>query len=86
MQKNVFDRIPFTKEDKQLIQQLYSLSGSSQFAKNNAPYILMRVNTISLSDNVDTFVLSTSAHPDDTIFYTSTIDVVDLSVRDGGFF
>lgn len=86
MNKGIFDRTIFTQKDKDLLNLFYSLSASSSFAKQNAPYILMRVNTVSLSDNTDSFVLSTSAHPDDTIVYTSTNDQVDLDTRDGGFF
>ena len=84
--KDIFDRTIFTQKDKDLLDVFYSLSSSSEFFSENAPNILMRVNTESLSDNIDSFVISTSAHPDDTITYTSTFDAIDLSVRDGGFF
>lgn len=86
MNKGLFNRTIFTQKDKDLLNLFYNLSVSSQFVAENAPYILMRVNTVSLSDNTDSFVLSTSAHPDDTITYTSTNDVVNLDIRDAGFF
>lgn len=86
MNKGIFDRTIFTQKDRDLLNLFYSLSTASEYFNENAPYMLMRVNTISLSDNTDTFVVTTSAHSDDTIFYTSESDVIDLDVRDGGFF
>lgn len=84
--KDIFNRTIFTQKDKDLLNLFYSLSTSSEFFNENAAYILLRANTVSLSDNTDSFVIYTSAHPDDTIVYTSTIDQVNLDVRDGGFF
>lgn len=83
---SVFDRRHFLPEDKELLNRFLGLSGSVDYVVDNLPYALLRVNTISLSDNVDTFVLSTSAHPNDTIEYTAETDLVDLSIRDGGLF
>lgn len=86
MNKGIFDRTIFTQKDKDLLNLFYNLSTSSQFVQDNAPYILMRVNTQSLPNNVDSFTISTSAHPDDTIMYTASADVVNLDTKDGGFF
>jgi hypothetical protein len=86
MNRNIFNRTTFTKEDKELLSQFQTLSGVSDFVANNAEYILIRKNTLSLPGNLDTFVIDTSAHPDDEIFYTVSVDAVDLSFRDGGFF
>lgn len=90
---NIFDRRPFTKDHEKAISMLYSLSTLAA----NAPNIMIRANTVNLSvdpsspesvhlDDVDTFVITTSADPENTIIYTSGKDLVDLNVRDGGFF
>ena len=90
---SVFNRRTFTKDHKKAIDMLYSLSALAA----NAPNIMIRANTASLSvdpsmpgsvhlDDIDTFVITTSADPENTIIYTSGKDLVDLNVRDGGFF
>jgi hypothetical protein len=91
---NIFDRRTFTAEHKKAISMIHSLSTLAA----NAPNILIRTNNTSLSvdpssqrsmhldDNVDTFVITTSADPENTIIYTSGKDLVNLNVRDGGFF
>lgn len=83
---SVFDRRHFLPSDKALLNRFLELSGSTNSVVNDLPHVLLRVNTISLPGNIDTFILSTSADPSDTIQYTSVNDVVDLSIRDGGFF
>ena len=93
MSNDVFKRKTFTAEHKKAITMLYSLSTLAA----NAPNIMIRANTASLSvdpsmpgsvhlDDIDTFVITTSADPENTIIYTSGKDLVDLNVRDGGFF
>ena len=94
MSNSIFDRRPFTAEHKKAIDLIYSLSALAA----NAPNIMIRANTASLSvdpsspesvhldNDIDTFVITTSADPENTIIYTSGKDLVDLNVRDGGFF
>lgn len=93
MSNDIFKRRTFTAEHKKAITMLYSLSTLAA----NAPNIMVRANTASLSvdpsmpgsvhlDDIDTFVITTSADPENTIIYTSGRDLVDLNVRDGGFF
>ena len=94
MSNDIFRRRNFTKDHRKAITMLYSLSTITA----NAPNIMIRANTVSLSvdpsspdsvhldDDVDTFVITTSADPENTIIYTSGKDLVDLNVRDGGFF
>ena len=93
MSNDVFKRKTFTAEHKKAITMLYSLSTLAA----NAPNIMIRANTASLSvdpsmpgsvhlDDIDTFVITTSADKENTIIYTSGRDLVDLNVRDGGFF
>ena len=90
---DIFKRRTFTAEHKKAISMLYSLSTLAA----NAPNIMIRANTVNLSvdpsmpgsehyDDIDTFVITTSADPENTIIYTSPTDIVDLSVRDGGYF
>ena len=93
MGNDIFSRRTFSSKHKQAITTLYSLSTIAQ----NAPNIMIRLNTVNLSvdhslpeyahyDDIDTFVITTSADPENTIIYTSPTNPVDLSVSDGGFF
>jgi hypothetical protein len=75
--------IPFTTQDKALMMNLLS---TADFINQNAPNILLRINTEQLSGNIDTFVLTTSSKPEDVIVYTSNTDIIDLNVVDGGSF
>ena len=91
---SVFNRRTFTAEHKKSIDMLYSLSALAA----NAPNSMVRANTASLSadpsmpgsvhldSDIDTFVITTSADPENAIIYTSGKDLVNLNVRDGGFF
>jgi hypothetical protein len=91
---NIFDRRPFTAEHQKAISMIYSLSTLAA----NAPNIMIRANTANLSvdpsslesvhldDDVDTFVITTSADPENTIIYTSGKDLLNLNIRDGGYF
>lgn len=90
---DIFKRKTFTAAHKQALTTLYSLSTIVE----HAPNIMIRINTESLSadktipyqatfDDIDTFVITTSANLDNTIVYKSPTNLVDLSVADGGFF
>ena len=72
-----------TETDRLILQQLVQ---QTEFFTMNAGDILLRTNVTSTSDNVDTFVLSTSAKPDDVIIYTSENDNFNLNIMDGGQF
>jgi hypothetical protein len=88
---------PFTfsilnETDRRLME---GLQQTMKFYLDNAPNILVRTNVSSEPGNVDTFVMSTSAKPEDQIVYKSNNDVVvinDLStivndpILDGGYF
>jgi|LakMenE01Jun11ns_1017448.scaffolds.fasta_scaffold7863880_1 hypothetical protein len=79
-------RINFTEEDKQKVSQLIS---QTTFYAENAPNILVRKLVSSVpnsSDDIDTFVMTTSAKPDDVIIYTSETNEVNLNQVDAGFF
>ena len=93
MKNDIFSRRPFNLKHKEAFTTLYSLSTLAQ----NAPNIMVRANTQNLIvdtslpeysryDDIDTFVITTSADPENTIIYTSPTNRVDLSVRDGGHF
>lgn len=71
------------QNDRALVEQLVQ---QTQFFAENAPNILLRTNTMHLSNNVDTFVMHTSADPEDVIVYTSETDNFDLNVVNGGSF
>lgn len=73
----------FTQEDRDKITQLIN---QTVFYAENAPNILLRKVISSLPGNIDSFVLSTSAKPEDVITYTSHTDEVDLNKVDGGYF
>ena len=86
----------FTEADRQrLIQAMHA----AQFVNANAPNILLRVAVEQTPENVDTFVISTSANPADTITYKTNKDQIVLDDMagtgiasdsvpgiDGGFF
>lgn len=60
-----------------------------QFYVEHGPNILLRTNVASNSaENIDSFVMSTSAKPEDKIIYTSNTDVITLNPDsiDGGYF
>ena len=79
-------RVTFTEADRLAIQQLVS---QTTFYVEHGPDILVRKLTSSIpngADNIDTFVMSTSAKPEDSIVYTSDTNKVDLNRTDAGFF
>ena len=76
-------RSPFTVEDKEKFDQVMS---QAAYIGENAENIMLRANVSSTPNNIDTFVISTSSKPEDVIVYTSSTDVVDLNVADGGYF
>ena len=93
MSQNIFNRKQYTKVRHQAITNLFALSTLNV----DAPNILVRINTHNLSadpstpeyfnyDDTDTFVLATSSYPKDHISYLSPQNLVDLNVRDGGYF
>ena len=73
----------FSEADRLLVQQLID---QTSFYSNNAQNILIRTLSSSQPGNIDSFVLATSAKPEDVIIYTSNTDKVDLNRLDGGFF
>lgn len=84
---NIFDRISFTEEHAKSLSSIVFVNEEVKFVIENTKDILIRVNTVSLTaENIDSFVMETSAFPNDEIVYTSSNDAVDLSKRDGGFF
>ena len=76
-------RLPFTQQDKEKFDQIMS---QAAYIGDNASNIMVRANTSSTPNNVDTFVISTSGKPEDVIVYTSDTDVVNLNITDGGYF
>lgn len=90
---DVFTKKSFTSIHKKAITTLYALSTVIE----NAPNIMVRINTESLSanksdplqanfDDIDTFFITTSANADNQIYYKSPTNVVRLGIADGGFF
>lgn len=93
---NHFNRKPFRNVHKEALHTLHSLSSVSTDAAN----IMIRANTMHVplhedadipgreffDDDIDTFVITTSAHPENFIHYTSPTNVIDTSVNDGGYF
>jgi hypothetical protein len=75
------ENITFTSADKRRLEELLA---AAQFVENNADNIMLRVNTNSQPGNIDTFVITTSGKPEDTIEYTSIKDRVVLDKLAGG--
>ncbi len=88
-----FTQVPFTQEHKNALTAVRNLSS----VVPDIPFLMVRRNTSNIQvdhslpqyqnyDDIDTFVINASAEAENTIEYTSTADVVNLNVRDGGFF
>jgi len=94
MSTSVFDRRSFTGKHKKALDLFNSLSGVAIDDQN----IIMRRNVAheivdpilpeyaGEVDDLDTFVMTTSADPENTISLTSVKNVINLNVQDGGFF
>ena len=93
MSQDIFKRRAYTAKNHQALSILNSLTALNLDSSN----ILIRVNTLNLSadpnnpayynaDDIDTFVFTTSANPQDYLQYTSPVNIVSLNVRDGGYF
>lgn len=94
---SVFDRAFFDDSARSQLNQVFGLSSFVESLSYGSEFIALRIHVDSAEDsskasldstedNVDSFVISTSSNPTDQIIYVSPADVVDLSVRDGGFF
>lgn len=83
---SVFDRAFYTDSAKSQLNRVFGLSSFVESLSYGPEFIALRANIDSTGDNVDSFVISTSSNPTDQIIYVSPADVVDLNVRDGGFF
>jgi len=93
MNQNVFNRRQYTQQYHEALTTFRNLSSLAV----DTPHILLRINTENVPedttlpeyykyDDTDTFVMITSAHPKDAMSYLSPQNVVDLNVRDGGYF
>lgn len=79
-------RINFTEADKEKVLQLLE---QTEFYEENSSNILLRTLVSSVSsgtDDIDTFVISTSGKPEDVLVYTSDTNKVDLNQVDAGYF
>ena len=92
----LFERIPFTKDIKNrftavraltTFQNLEAALSGTDFPKEDLAFVMTRTNTMSLSNNIDSFVIYTSAHPNEMMTYTATDDMVVMNdTIDGGVF
>lgn len=94
--KKLFQRIPFTKDLRTRIagisafaayQNIETALSGTNFPAEEIPFIMTRTNTQSLSNNIDSFVIYTSAHPNEKMKYTAETDVIVMDdTVDGGTF
>ena len=70
--------VPFTQADKERLQQLVT---QTEFYTQSGANILVRIE----GEDPNTFVLTTSAHPENTIILTSDEPIVNLNIVDGGY-
>jgi len=94
MSTSVFDKRTFSEKHKKALDLFNSLSGVAIDDQN----IIMRRNVAheivdptlpeyaGEVDDLDTFVMTTSADPENTISSTSVKNVINLNVQDGGYF
>jgi hypothetical protein len=84
---SIFDRIPFTKQDKENFSQLNTLSAVYALHLDDPEHVMKRQNTFSIpttSGDIDTFVIYTSADPE-KIQYTADDNFVYMAdLIDGG--
>lgn len=94
--KPIFDRTFYTEKIK---AQYSALSAATLAVEESSSNVLLRKNTQTVSsenympgaptgsfDDVDTFVISAAEEQENIIEYTSPVNIVDLNVRDGGYF
>lgn len=74
-------RIPFTVDDKENLEEVAANIG---FYAENAPNIMIRTS-VSVGSQ-ETFTISTSANPEDTIVYTADTNGINLNVVEAGYF
>lgn len=86
MSSRMLDRGLFSVRHAASLSAISTFTDQVKFLVDNSPDILLRINSSSLENNVDTFVFETSSHPNDELVYTSSTDKVDLNIKDGGFF
>lgn len=84
--RQIFDRTFFLQKEKDLLLKNAQLSAALNYLEKALPYIVLRVNTLSTADNIDSFALTTSANPADAIVYTSSLDQLKIQIKDGGLF
>ena len=92
MSDSIFDRKPYTAVHKRAFDLIRSLSAVA----NDSEHIMIRKNikheNVEASpiypnpDDLDTFVITTSADSENMISLESIKNTVNLNVRDGGFF
>lgn len=70
--------VPFTQADKERLEQLVT---QTEFYTQSAANILVRVE----GEDPNTFVLTTSGHPENTIVLISDEPTVNLNIVDGGY-
>ncbi len=86
MEEDIFNRISLNSNDLKMLASMQDFIRKIEAFKESVPNVVFRTNTLSSVDNVDSFVITTSANPQDTIIYTSDKDFVDLRIKDGGIF
>jgi hypothetical protein len=90
---SIFNRKQFTSNHREAFDMLKSLSSISI----DKAHVMIQINTKHENvdpdsplyvnpDDLDTFVIATSADPENTISFESVKNVVNLNVRDAGYF
>lgn len=92
----IFDRTIYTEKVKSQYSMLSSITNELDEKFSN---VLIRKNTQTVSsenympgapdglfDDVDTFVITAVTEEENIIEYTSPVNIVDLNVKDGGYF
>lgn len=85
----------FEEKHKQALASIRFLSACD--IVKDLPFLMVRTNTSNTQvdttepkysdyDDVDTFIITVSAEIENTIEYKSTANLLNLNVRDGGFF
>jgi hypothetical protein len=79
--ENIFDRVVYTKEDQLMVDLIATIPNLSAFIENG---IKDMVTFVELSSIFLQF--STSALPFDGPYFPRGSEIINLNVKDGGFF
>jgi len=78
--KDIFDRVVYTEEDAELVALLSNIP-------NLSAYLISRPNIVVFTDYFGSSLqFSTSSLPSDGPYFPRGPEVINLNIKDGGYF